>query len=368
MNTYIFWIWLVILGIFYRISCVRFGVLSDKQFLFPALRHYSKGVQRNCISNNEQKLHFLHDIRLNHNQLVKSDNIYEYRKDCYPISNYFHYLTREILLKYNNTANLKFADSLIAMRGVLLLSIVNNASVCFENSKYFTFMNNSLQFLKCNNNSVYNKWNEEFITTWIKNRKCNYGIKKSTEITITYDMTIYISYCDNFIDDLITNTNNLKSKHYREITTKYLFYPRESVIEKALEVLSTMGNNTIGIDINIDNSHYPVLNPYNSSTLIYNSISQIIKKTNEYDNTFSIYISSNIPNIKQYFNHLNKSIIFHDDIPCQSSNEEYKLYERDVLSVYILSQCKILMYTSQSQKASIAKEISSTNTIFSYKV
>ena len=298
---------------------------------------------------------YLPKIPPNLNRIAISFN--DKKRESMPLLKYISNNKRSLLIKFKPKDNIELADLIGSMRGMLLFSIINNASFCTEDDGYFKFMDKSLKILECQNVTMEDYWDESKAIHWIKKHDCNYNITQNTEITAGYDLSIHISHCDNFIDNLIFYANELNTKEYREIVTKFLFQPKQSILKTADAVLSKLNYHFIGIEICVKKD-YQLFIPNN--TVINEtpqSISKIIQELSRYDKSYSVYISSNLPKVKSSFKNVQRNIIFSEDVEQKVPSLKKNAFEKDVINIWILSQCYVLIHTSQSRNGEIAREI-----------
>lgn len=280
------------------------------------------------------------------------------RRESMPLYEYFSNNKRSLLIKYRTKDNTELANHIGPMRGMILFSIINNASFCTDDDGYLKYMDDYLNILECQNVTIKDYWNESYAINWFKEHECNYRVTQNTEITAVYDLSVHFSHCDNFIDNLIFNANQLNTKEYRELVTKFLFQPKQGILKAADTVLSRLNYYFIGIDIHINKENQRIIpnNMINNETS--QSIQQIKQILSKYDNTYSIYISYNIPMVKNSFKNLKRNVIFTEDIVLKSQFLNATTYEKDVLNIWILSHCHVLIHTPQSRNGEIAREIS----------
>lgn len=284
--------------------------------------------------------------------------------DYLPLMEYFINTKRNLLIKFKPKENLMLADHIGSMRGIILFSIINNANFCTDDIDYLKYMDNSLSILKCGNVTIKDYWNESYAIQWIKKHDCLYHINKNTEITASYDLSVHISHCDSFIDNLQIYANQLNTKKYTETITKLLFQPQQRILINADEVMSRLNHHSIGIDIYFNKENQLITQEITDNMESSLSIQRIIQKLSEYDDSYSVYISSNIPKLLSSFKIVKKNIIFSKDIGLKSPSSRDIEYEQDALNIWILSQCNVLIYTSQSRNGEIAREITKINEIF----
>ena len=363
MIANIFFVWELLILLYNGILWSKNMIQTNLHINSIALRNdnnmiYVKNVYDNNGGMNRKESYLNQNWQKLNTTLVSLGNS---KKECLPISKYFVSDQRSILIKFKPKENLEISHYIEAMRGVILFSIINNASFCTDYNDYFSYMDNTLHILLCKNKSIVDFWDESYAIQWIKRHDCNYHVKQHTEITAGYDLSIHISHCDSFIDSLLINTDQLNSKEYKETVTKFIFQPKKSIQHTVEMVLSKLNYHFIGIDIFMEQDSQLITF---DSNVTYQAIQQIRKKIAEFDNSFSVFVSSNIPVVKEEFKNVQKNILFIDDIEFRLYSLNVTSYEKDILSISILSHCTILIHTLQSRNGVIASEISNKDKIY----
>lgn len=300
------------------------------------------------------------------NHIVGRDVI-ERNIQCGPLFRYFFNKKNGIILKMKGKDHQNLANYINAIRGVLLLSIVNNARFCIEDVDYFSLMAKSLEILKCGKITNMDYWDENYTKEWIKQQDCEYYIKKNTEITVGYDVSVDIFHCDNFIDDILINTKQFNTKRYSDIITRFLFQPNQRIINNVQSVISTFRGTLIGINIDLNNGY----NNRNKNITADNAVIPLKKKIvhilSRFQDDFTIFLSSRNPNVKAILSDLHKPLVTVESI-LQSLSLKGHTYERDLYDIYVLSLCEMLIYTLNSSQGMLARHLSSSNQIFTLKI
>lgn len=293
--------------------------------------------------------------------------VIERKKQCGPLFRYFFNKKKGIMLKMKSKDHQNLATFINSIRGVLLLSIVNNARFCIEDDNYFSVMEKSLKILKCGNVTNMDNWDEDFTKKWIKQQDCEYYIKKNTEITVGYDVSVDIFHCDNFIDDILINTKQLNTKRCSEIATGFLFQPDRRIINNVQSVLSTLRGILIGINIDLNNGYNCRNKNETADNAVISLKKKIVRFLSRFQDDYTIYLSSRNPNIKAILADLHKPLVTVESI-LQSLSLKEHTYVRDLYDIYILSLCEILIYTLNSSQGMLARQLSSSNQIFTLKI
>ena len=311
----------------------------------------------------------LHEVYISNGNKVSAhqDKRSSFDKSFVDLENFFT-TKRRIVIKWVKRRGQGLANNLRSIRGILLLAIANNASVCIDYDNYLSVMNEKLIILKCQTSQKYEFWTQNMIMSWIKREQCNYYLHNNTSIATCYDVSYYFSHCSNFIADISGHIDYINIKHYLEYISSFIFQPKEYIVEYANSVLLSMKGIKIGIQLRfggefaVSKEGGKFLNP-DRFDLVLSQLTQIFKDIRK---PFSVFVSSDSQSAPDMLKPLNQSLITAAKYNIGHSGRSATM-DRAVTDIYILSRCDVLIYTFRSSYGRFARDISKSDRIFVLK-
>ena len=254
-----------------------------------------------------------------------------------------------------------FANRFRAMRGLLILAILNNASFCVKYENYFLIMDDQLKILKCKPNITGQYWNHPYVVNKFRSNPCDYHIYHNTEIRTNDDISILIAKCKKYLSDIKRMSIILKTNHLPSSISEFLFRPKPYITRYGNSILSNMRGLKIGVQLRFGGGiastkeNYTFLNP-NRMDIILKRITSVISPKRA---ACSVFLSSDSPAAQKMLSPLNLPILTAEKFQIGHTNrKKYSYYERAITDLYILSKCDILFITYWSSFGQIAKELS----------
>ena len=254
-----------------------------------------------------------------------------------------------------------FGNHFRAIRGLLLVSIINNANFCVIYDDYFDIMDNSLAILRCKINETMTQWDQKMTLDQMKKRKCNYYFSKSTEIATSDDLTKQFVKCPKFLSDLMKHITLNRNINVRKYVSRYLFQPKHYIVDYAKSILNNMNGVKVGIQLRFGGSTAAekewreFLDPSKMDDVIR----QIKRRLNNIQRNYSIFVSSDTPVAVSMLSPLNKQLITANKYSIghtKLSNTQFMV--RALTDIYVLSHCDILFITIDSTYGALAKDLS----------
>ena len=284
----------------------------------------------------------------------------------YRYGTYSQLLVNEILRNRNSTKTIAFkpcsgsgfGNHINGMKGILLLSILNDARICVDYGAYFEVMQPSLSILKCN--SIQGKSVD--VKTYhsvLLNMYCNPVLSEKNLIISSWENAgSYILKCNSVISML--EKKGLWRNDIDKKMTQFLFQLVPYLENYGKSVLNRMKGLKIGIQLRFGGSvantreRAIFLNITNFSSTLQR-IKSIISK---YPNDHSLFISSDSNKTISLLSPLHERIITADKYALGHTYVKKAYLERTVIDLYILSHCDVIIATTRSSYGGLAIQLS----------
>ena len=300
---------------------------------------------------------------------TKNEVLIKYDKEFDPVTHYLQ-KPRSVTIFLSDRMTSGFSNRLRAMRGLLILAILNNASFCVKYDHYFSIMDEQLKVLSCKPNVTGQFWDHPYVISKFRKNPCDYHIKHNTEIRTNDDISNLIVKCRLFKSDFEHIKNIIKSNNMRNYISRYFFRPKPYIISYGNSILSKMTGIKIGIQLrfggNTASSHenFTFLNP-KKMDVITKRIKRVISQRRT---SYSIFLSSDSPEAKNMLSSLHIPVLTADKYQIGHTNRNnYTFYERAITDLYVLSKCDILFHTYWSSYGQIAKDLSRSQQFYLLK-
>lgn len=288
-------------------------------------------------------------------------SLQSHKKEFRPIYKYFKRNHRNITLRFEPRWEKGFANHFRSIRGLLILSIINNSSFCIDYQDYFDMMDNSMVFMQCTDKSPIPQMDHFSALKFAKDKNCNYHLYSSLAIATSDDLTLFMRNCNSFYKDIKNNLNGFGTKNLWGYVSRFLFYPKPYIVKYARSILKSMNGVKVGIQMRFGGNTSSTKESFHflDPTQISRTILQIKSVLKRINGNYSIFLSSDTPLATKMLSPLNKNLytarkytIGHT----KTSNKEF--LNRAVTDIYILSHCNILIYTNYSSYGQIASDLS----------
>ena len=253
------------------------------------------------------------------------------------------------------------ANNLRSIRGMMMISMANNANFCIKYTDFFTIMDDSFDFLNCPSTLKTVQWKHDYAVNWTRKADCNYHINHSVEIQTSDDLSSLFYKCKSFFYDIKVNSHTKGSKSLRPYLSNYIFKPKKYIVEYAESVLSKMQGIKVGIQLRFGGNtaaskeQEQFLNP--NSMNFY--IDQILNVTSKINSRYTLFLSTDSPSIQNSLSPLNATIVTADKYMVGHTNRyQLQFLQRAITDIYILSRCDILFHSQGSSYGSFASAIS----------
>ena len=253
------------------------------------------------------------------------------------------------------------ANNLRSIRGMMMLSMANNANFCIKYPDFFTIMNDSFKFLNCPSTLKTVQWKHDYAVSWATRGDCNYHINRSVEIQTSDDLAPSFFKCKYFYNEIKVNSHIVNSKPLYQYLSNYIFKPKKYIVDYAESVLSKMQGIKVGIQLRFGGNtaaskeREQFLNP--NSMNFY--ISQILNVTSKINSGYTLFLSTDSPSIQKSLSPLNATIVTADKYTVGHTNRyQLQFLQRAITDIYILSRCDILLHSQGSSYGSFASAIS----------
>ena len=253
------------------------------------------------------------------------------------------------------------ANNLRSIRGLMMISMANNANFCIKYPDFFTIMDDSFSFLKCPSSLKTVQWKHDYAVNWTKRGDCNYHINHSVEIQTSDDLSSSFYKCRYFIKDIKVNSHIEGSKSLYPYLSNYIFKPKKYIVDYAESVLKKMQGVKVGIQLRFGGNtaaskeKEQFLNP--NSINFY--IDQILNVTSKINSRYTLFLSTDSPSIQKSLSPLNATIVIADKYSVGHTNRyQLQFLQRAITDIYILSRCDILLHSQGSSYGSFASAIS----------
>ena len=253
------------------------------------------------------------------------------------------------------------ANNLRSIRGMMMLSMANNANFCIKYPDFFTIMNDSFKFLNCPSTLKTVQWKHDYAVSWATRGDCNYHINRSVEIQTSDDLAPSFFKCKYFYNEIKVNSHIVNSKPLYQYLSNYIFKPKKYIVDYAESVLSKMQGIKVGIQLRFGGNtaaskeREQFLNP--NSMNFY--ISQILNVTSKINSGYTLFLSTDSPSIQKSLSPLNATIVTADKYTVGHTNRyQLQFLQRAITDIYILSRCDILLHSQGSSYGSFANAIS----------
>lgn len=253
------------------------------------------------------------------------------------------------------------ANNLRSIRGMIMLSMANNANFCIKYPDFFTIMDDSFKFLNCSRTPKTVQWKHEYAVNWTRISDCNYHINHDVEIQTSDDLAASFFKCKNLYNDIKVNYHIEVSKPIYHHLSNYIFKPKKYIVDYAERVLSKMQGVKVGIQLRFGGNTAAskekdqFLNP--NSMNFY--ISQILNVTSKINSRYTLFLSTDSPSIQKSLSPLNATIVTADKYTVGHTNRyQLQFLQRAITDIYILSRCDILLHSQGSSYGSFASAIS----------
>ena len=178
-----------ILGILSSVTHHDVSIRASKPgYLINQTKNITANIQVNSNIKNES-ITTNKDSFKERNGLIK-----ESYDEFYPIIQYLK-IPRNKTIVYSYQPYAGFSNRLRSIRGLLLMAMMNNASICTEYDSFFSIMDDQLSILKCRNNVSGEKWNEKYVVRRLQKNPCSYMINQNIFLETCYDLTDYFVNC-----------------------------------------------------------------------------------------------------------------------------------------------------------------------------
>ena len=267
------------------------------------------------------------------------------------INNFLIQDKKRIKVRYVPRPACGFANRFRSICGLIVLSTLNNASLCVKYDAFFEVMNDSLLFLKCNTSEKLPIWQHEKTINWIKSCHGFCQLKQSYEISTFSDYThplldnsVYNNY---FINNYYNGTPFLISKGLYS----YLFRPKQYLENYANNILQQMNGVRIGIQLrfggNTASTHEGFI--FLNASKIHIVISQIKEELKKVNVPYTIYLSTDSTYGLKALSTLNLPILTTTLYAIgHSMKPNVEFLKRAVIDLYVLAHCDILLATRKS--------------------
>ena len=353
----------ILLKWFFGLSTYKtIGILSSLRHHDSSIRsikpgHYSNQTINISANNQENSIIYNESIFTFHDSSQTMDGLVKESYDeFYPI---IQYLTkprnRTIVYTYQPYAG--FSNRLRSIRGLLLMAMLNNASFCTKYDSFFSIMDDQLSILKCRGNINGKKWNAKYVSKRFQENPCSYVINENIHLETCYDLSDYFANCSNFKTDLKRNNNILETDDLSYYLSRFLFRPKQYIINYGNEVLSKMGGIRVGIQLRFGGNSayskekYSFIDPQKTDVVI-NRTKKIL---NGIEAPFTLFLSSDSPLGSEVLCSLNMSFVTANKFRIgHTKDNNFSYLQRAVTDLYILSRCHVLIQTKLSSYGELA--------------
>ena len=280
--------------------------------------------------------------------------------DFYPITQYLEQ-PRNKTVVYTYYQGSGFANRFRSMRGLLILAMLNNASFCINYDSYYSIMDNQLSILKCKRNISVDKWDFKYTENRFQQNPCNYQINQNIEVVTFYDILEHLQKCVNFTADLRRNNPLLQTDNLVYYLSRFYFRPKPYIVNYGNSVLSKMNGTKVGIQLRFGGSSayakepHSFLNPERMDILV-NRTKSILKKIKD---PYTLFLSSDSPVAKQMVSSLHIPYVTAEKYEIGHTNKDNFIHlQRAITDLYILSKCKVVLFTRYSSYGDMARVLS----------
>ena len=304
-----------------------------------------------------------------------SFNKYRYRRidsrlsDFSPIVQALTRPHRDITVRFIPMEGTGFGNMMRAFRSLLILSIYDNFTICFDYGAYFHTMNSSLDILRC---SEYKKrplvWWGTRVDEWVKEHKCNLHIKYNRIVKSSNDLLFDIVKCSNIRNALRAEHIPCKFNraHLSQYFGRFLFQPKQSIIDIGNKLLDKMTGVRVGLQLRFGGKiaefqeGFKFIKEENIGRVV-----DFINKKLQSVNNYTFYLSSDSKKAPKLLAPLNASFVMADAFEIgHTRGKNLKFMERAILDLYVLSKCDILFTTWFSTYGNFARDLSDSRRIY----
>ena len=277
------------------------------------------------------------------------------------LTTYLRYKNRKKTFIFKPKPRAGVANNLRSIRGLMMISMANNANFCIKYPDFFTIMEDSFGFLSCPKYLNTIQWKHDRAVNWAKSSECSFLIPHSLEIQTSDDLSYPFHKCSNFFHEIKANTHTDKSGLLYHYLSNYIFKPKKYIVDYAEEVLAKMQGIKVGVQLRFggkiaaSQEKEQFLNPNH----INYYINQILNVTSKINTRYTLFLSTDSPSIKKFLSPLNATIVTAEKYSVGHTNR-YKLefLQRAITDIYILSRCDIYLHSQGSSYGSFASAIS----------
>ena len=323
-------------------------------------------ANRFATSNNNTNHHVQLISSNNTVSRIKNDSVFEMNRFFYPITQYLK-KTREKTLVFTYMRASGFANRLRAMRGALLMAMLNNASFCVNYDGYFSVMDNQVSILKCKQKISGAKWDDMYLKSRFQGNPCNYHIQQNTEIVTCYDLLMYFKKCSNFTTDLKRINPLIPTDNLPYYLSKFFFRPKPQIVSYGNYLISKMNGTRVGIQLRFGGSSAyskekgTFLNP----DKLDNIQERIRSLLNLLINPYTVFLSTDSPLGKKVMSSINVPYITAEKYQVgHTRKENISHLQRAVTDLYILSKCSFILRTCKSTFGDLARILSNPRTCY----
>ena len=258
-----------------------------------------------------------------------------------------------------------------AFRSLLILSIYDNFTICFDYEPYFNSMNSSLDILRCKTYEKTLTWRGTRLDEWVKDHECNLHFEKSLAIAASNDLLMDLVKCHK-IDKALMAANiycGFNKPSLSRYFGRFLFQPKQNIIDLGDELLAKMTGVRVGLQLRFGGkiAEYKEGYKFIKEEDIGRVIRFIRKKLRVVQN-YTIFLSSDSKRAPELLQSMNTTFVIADAFEIgHTRGIGNRFMERAVLDLYILSKCDMLFTTMFSTYGNFAKDISDSSKMYTIR-
>ena len=278
---------------------------------------------------------------------------------------------RDVTIRFFPRPGTGFGNMMRAFRSLLILSIYDNYTICFDYSNYYLVMNSSLDILRCKVYDYSIIWRGTRVDEWVKDQNCNLHFDRNRAISGSNDMLMEMVKCPKIRDALIAEHIPCRfDKHsLSQYFGRFLFQPKQSIIDIGNKLLDKMTGVRVGLQLRFGGKiaefqeGFKFIKEENIGRVV-----DFINKKLQSVNNYTFYLSSDSKKAPKLLAPLNASFVMADAFEIgHTRGKNLKFMERAILDLYVLSKCDILFTTWFSTYGNFARDLSDSRRIYMIK-
>ena len=278
---------------------------------------------------------------------------------------------RDVVIRFFPRPGTGFGNMMRAFRSLLILSIYDNFTICFDYDNYFRVMNSSLEILRCKvfDNSIV--WRGTRVDEWVKDQDCNLHFDRNRAISGSNDLLWDMVKCSKIGTALIAQQIpcRYEKRSLSQYFGRFLFQPKQSIVDIGNKLLEKMTGVRVGLQLRFGGNiaefqeGFKFIKEENIGRVV-----DFINKKLQGVNNYTFYLSSDSKKAPKLLEPLNASFVLADTFEIgHTRGKNLKFMERAILDLYVLSKCDILFTTWFSTYGNFARDLSHSRRIYMVK-